>query len=174
LRGYKNTDDIPVQSGIWSEISYDGRSSGQVIDVIPAFNLLELLTKRIKSIELAREIWIEKYSLPILGSLKDKEKIATDFGYSVWELEKLNNRISFLKKEMSRIETSNLKAIENLMVKLHGADGVPKDLVPKGLYEGPLNHYLKGLKKRYTVEKSQVREMTDLQYYIWTLKNGKI
>ncbi len=106
LRGYKNNEEKSIQSGNWNEISFDGRDYKEVIDVLPAFNLLELLTKRIKTIELAREIWIQKYSVAILNNLEDRIKLATDYGYNLWEPEKINQRINFLKTEMSRVETS--------------------------------------------------------------------
>jgi hypothetical protein len=40
-------------------------------------------------------------------------------------------------------------------------------------YRASLNHYLLGLKSRYDGKKMRVREMNDLQYYVWILKNGK-
>jgi hypothetical protein len=42
-----------------------------------------------------------------------------------------------------------------------------------GHYRAALNFYLKGLKARYTNKKLQVREMNDLQYYVWILRHGK-
>jgi hypothetical protein len=39
-------------------------------------------------------------------------------------------------------------------------------------HEAALNNYLNYLKTRYSLKYSQIREMNDLQYYIWVLKQG--
>jgi hypothetical protein len=40
-------------------------------------------------------------------------------------------------------------------------------------YRKSLNHYLLSLKSRYDNKKMRVREMSDVQYYVWILRNGK-
>jgi hypothetical protein len=67
-----------------------------------------------------------------------------------------------------------LKSIENLMVKLEANGKILAKAPTDAAYKASLNHYLLGLKNRYSDKKMQVREMNDLQYYVWILKNGKL
>jgi predicted metalloprotease len=72
-----------------------------------------------------------------------------------------------------RVETTNLRSLENLLTKLEDkGEKVRRDL-SEDHYRSSLNHYLLGLKSRYDNKKMRVREMNDLQYYVWILRNGK-
>lgn len=173
LRGYTQTETFTVTENEWFEVADQGRSYHKMELVSAPLQLMELLTKRIKSHELAREIWIQKFTLPVLSSFADPRLLAIEHGYSLWG-EESKKRFEFLIEYTRRIETTNLKSIDNLLTKIE-ASGHPvvRELGPN-LYEFSLNHYLKGLKNRYTDRRMQVREMNDLQYYIWTLRNGKL
>ena len=135
--------------------------------------ILELLTKRIRSIELAREIWLEKYTIPYMIRLADSKGLAIEYGYKIWG-EEINKRIEFLQEYSRRIETTHLKSVENLMAKLEAAGKPIPKTTTDSPYKASLNHYLLGLKNRFGDKKMQVREMNDLQYYVWILKNGKL
>jgi hypothetical protein len=174
LRGYGEHLKDSTEESAWYEIEENGRSFSKIDDVSPTLQLLELMTKRIKSLELAREIWVSHFTLPILNMMEEPKKLAIEFGYTFWEEEILKKRQEFLIDYSRRSESSNLKSINNLLEKLAlNGEKVNRDL-SQDLYQFPLNYYLKGLKKRYTVLQTQVRQMSDLQYYVWTLKNGKL
>jgi hypothetical protein len=172
LRGYTLTDAVSLDEAQWVEIEPNGRAYHKLTSPPGYLQIVELMTSRIKSLELARELWIEKYSLPILKNLGDPKKVAVEFGYHVWG-EDLHRRIEFLTEYTRRIETTNLKSMENLLKKRedHG-DTIKRELSDE-IYRISLTHYLLGLKKRYHVKRMQVREMNDLQYYVWILRNGK-
>ena len=173
LRGYTNTDLIPLDELAWHSLDKSGRSYEKIEDVPVELQLIELLTARIKTIELAREYWFEKYTSNLLRLVleKDEKKIASDYGYLLWK-EDYAKRINFLLEYSRRMETTYLRALENLALKLENkgeAIGSPLD---QRFHKAALNEYLIYLKKRYSVNYTQVREMSDLQYYIWVLKRG--
>jgi hypothetical protein len=173
LRGYKIIEAIPLAELNWHEVDALGRSFDVLKNPPGELTVLELLTSRIKSLELAREWWLQKYSIDIYGSLSNPRKLAMDHGYSLWGEER-KQRLNYLVEYTRRIETTNLRSMENLLVKLEeNGKKVQRELSPL-YHQGALNYYLKGLKSRYSSKKTQVAEMGDLQYYVWILKNGKL
>lgn len=173
LRGFGELDKKLIENNDWYEISPDGREAHEISEANSTLNILELITKRIKTIELGRELWVQKYTSRIFSVISEKKKLAEWYGYSSWQEDDLNKRIDFLTTDTKRIETANLKSIENLTEKYQNDKNINEESEMK-FYHFSLNQYLMGLKKRFAVEKTQVREMSDLQYYLWTLKNGKI
>ena len=172
LRGYLTTEGTEIKTESWHEVEPKGRAFSALEDVPAPLQILELLTRRIKTIELAREIWVSKYAVPVMTALGDAEKLAISYGYNVWG-EELQKRFGFLLEYTRRIETTNLQAIDNLLAKLEGKnEGLVRDL-SEDLYRASLNNYLLGLKSRYDSKKMRVREFNDLQYYVWILRNGK-
>jgi hypothetical protein len=169
LRGYSQTDVSELTDPFWFEVAENGRNFSKAEDDLGYLEITELITKRIRTIEYARELWIEKYVAPILAQLGHKDKIAVQFGYKIWGDEG-QKRFDFMFEYMRRIETSNLKAIDILLDKneIHAKKGVGTEH-----FQSALNAYLLGLKKRYTDKRMQVREMTDLQYHVWVLRNGR-
>lgn len=172
LRGYTNTEENSLDNLNWHETLPDGRSFGLLAEVPGDLQILELLTRRIRTLELARELWFAKFTLPVLKDLNDSKKLATRQGYNLWG-EELEQRLSFLKEHSRRVETTHLKSQENLLARLEAAGEKQETELSSALYESALNHYALGLKERYNVKNLQVREMNNLQYYVWILKNGK-
>lgn len=171
LRGYTTYEAVPVTQESWYEVDKTGRL---FIPTEPngILQVLELLTKRIKTVELAREIWIRDFTLPLLSVLDNPQVVAQDFGYHVWGSEH-ERRLQFLVEYTRRIETTHIRSLENLVTKLEAkGEKITRVLTPEA-YEVSLNHYLLGLKSRYDNKKMKVREMNDLQYYVWILKHGK-
>lgn len=171
MRGYNVTEAITIGQNLWYEVDKSGRTFIPT-EVTGTLQVLELLTKRIKSIELAREIWIRDFTLPVVLSSQNAKLLAEEHGYHLWGNE-LNERLDFLVEYTRRIETTHIKSLENLVAKLESkGEKITKELTEES-YRVSLNHYLLGLKSRYDNKKMQVREMNDLQYYVWILKNGK-
>ena len=169
LRGYSQTELSEIGELKWYEVSENGRAFSHAEADLGYLEITELLTKRIKTFELAREIWLEKYTAPILASIEKKDEMAVKHGYKLWDQD-IAKRFDFLLEYVRRIETTNLKSIETLMSK----NGIE---VQKGVgtthFQAALNSYMFGLKQRYSNKRIQVREMSDLQYYVWILRNGK-
>lgn len=172
LRGYAMTEAFTVSDMSWYEVDQNGRNYSPMTNVPGTLQVLELITKRIKTIELAREIWVKDFTLPIMQSRNNATDLARDFGYTLWG-DEMSRRFDFLVEYTRRIETTNLRSIENLLVKLEASgEKIRRDLSDEQ-YQVSLNHYLLGLKSRYDKKKMRVRDMNDLQYYVWILKNGK-
>lgn len=173
LRGYTNTS-VPVENpDVWTEVEASGRSA-TISSPRGGLDVAELMTKRIQTIEFAREVWMEKYSLAILESIDRPKKLGIEYGYRLWLEADLRKRQVFLSEYTRRMETTNLRSVENLLTKLEAAGETPRRELSAHIYEKALNHYLLGLKTRYTQKKMRVREMHDLEYYVWLLRNGKI
>ncbi|HXH29806.1 MAG TPA: hypothetical protein VNJ01_03230 [Bacteriovoracaceae bacterium] len=173
LRGYSNTDSIPVSDPSWHEVDPLGRNHRISTSELGHLEVLSLLTARIKTLELARELWIEKYTLPVMKAHAVPERLAAEHGYRFWHTD-LYQRTQFLTEYTRRIETTQLKSVENLLAKIE-RDGTPVEReISAEAYQTCLNHYLFGLKTRYTNRQMRVREMNDLQYYVWILRNGKL
>ncbi len=173
LRGYSNTTVQVENPDAWTEVETSGRSS-MTAPPRGELDVAELLTKRIQTIEFAREMWMEKYSLSIFEDIDQPKKLGIDHGYRLWVDADVKKRQEFLTEYTRRMETTNLRSVENLLVKLEAAGEKPRRELSPHIYEKALNHYLLGLKTRYTQKKMRVREMHDLEYYVWLLRNGKI
>lgn len=173
LRGYVKTTTTLDKVDAWQEVEPNGRILG-VAAASGLIDVAELLTKRIQTIELAREMWIEKYTLPILADIDQQKRLGIEHGYRLWEEGDLKKRQEFLSEYTRRVETTNLRSVENYLVRLEEAGEAPRRELGADLYQKALNHYLLGLKTRYTQKKMRVREMNELEYYVWLLRNGKI
>jgi hypothetical protein len=172
LRGYLATESQPLSEQAWYEVGANGRNFSKVDQITGNLEITELITRRIKTFELAREVWIEKYTLPVIKFLGSAEQLAFHHGYYLWG-NNLSRRFEFLVEFMRRMETTNLNSIDNLLKKLesNGESNIVE--LDDRHYRSALNYYLMDIKNRYAASRTQVREMSDLQYYIWILRNGK-
>lgn len=172
LRGYLSSDLQEVQDSGWYEIPFNGRSFNQVSDPPATLQILDLLVKRIKTIELAREMWIDQFTINLTKNLTSPDILAVESGYTLLS-DEYEKRISFILEYSRRIETTNLKSIENLMLKLEKNGEFPRKELSEDYYSASINHYLLGLKYRLSNQRQRVRKLSDLEFYVWTLKNGK-
>src|SRR5690606_35611133 len=112
-----------------------------------------------------------KHGLSIVESFSSQEELAVKHGYKLWE-EKLNKRYDFLLEYTRRMETTNLRSIESLIAKTASKKSFEEK--EDKYVAAALEYYLLKLKSRYNNKEMQVREMSDLQYYVWILRHGKI
>ena len=172
LRGYAATEPLAVTEEAWFELEANGRSSVKADPLLGSLDVTELLTKRIKTLELAREFWFEKYTTPVVKSLEDPKQLAIKHGYTLWG-DELSRRLEFLGEYTRRMETTNLKSMDNLLKKSEANGEVVQKEISDSHYRAALEYYLLGLKSRYSNKRMQVREMNNLQYYVWILRHGK-
>lgn len=173
LRGYTSTEAYPLQELDWYSVETNGRSFERFENPPKELQLIELLSKRIKTIELAREIWIRDFTLPLIASLSDAKSLSIHHGYTLWDKDLLR-RQEFLSEYTRRIETTNLRSLENLLLKYEKNELPVIRELTESFYRAPLKDYLMSLKKRYSNQNIKVREMNDLQYYVWILKHAKL
>ena len=171
-RGYENTTVDDISSLAWIGMDSEGKNSQEEPEASPHLSILELVTKRITSIELAGEIWTEKYSLPILNTLDNETKLATDEGYRLWGND-LNQRFAFLHEYTRRVETTNLKSLNNLVQNLSAKGDWKQLVIDEKFYVKALETYVKSVKTKFNQKSEQRRMMNDLQFYAWILKNDK-
>jgi hypothetical protein len=110
--------------------------------------------------------------LPIVKSIEKPKELAIKHGYKLWN-EDFSSRYDFLVEYTRRMETTNLKSMDNLLKKIEGNGEYSQKEMGQEHYKTALNYYLNGLKNQYTNKSQQVREMNDLQYYVWILRHGK-
>jgi hypothetical protein len=175
LRGYTNTETHGMEEALWHEVAKEGREFNLIPEKkTPAeLQISSLLTERIKTMELAREIWMDKFSMPLQAHIGNPKDLATKGGYNLWG-EEIDRRLEFLKEYSRRTETTQLKSQENLYTRLREAGEFKEKELNEGHYRKAVHDYLWGLKNRYSSKNLQVREFNDLQYYVWILKNGKL
>jgi hypothetical protein len=172
LRGYTDHTDYLIDKTEWYEVQGNGRSYSQLVEIPYHLQITELITKRIKTIELARELWVKEFTIPMMKVADKAELLARNFGYHLWG-DEFTKRQQFLVEYTRRIETTNLRSLENLLTKLEDSGEMVKKDLADDHYKATLKHYLLGLKSRYDRKSLRVTEMNDLQYYVWILKNGK-
>ncbi len=121
MRGYDNKELSSVKEDEWVSIDEKGRNQVDV-DSISWLNMGEFITKRIPSLLLGREIFLNRYSAFAFRETYDPLKLAKEDGHRLWgkmstdatNAEKsksdLDERLEFLKEYFRRIETTNLLA----------------------------------------------------------------
>jgi hypothetical protein len=110
LRDSDKKEEIDV--GNWYEVSEDGSSLRQMeLNEEGHFYPGELLTRRISSIMIARELMLRMYSTFMFEELKDPQIFAELYGFRLWgRLNPIYNqdlfkRVEFLKKYTRREES---------------------------------------------------------------------
>lgn len=125
LRGYDNAENHILEKGKWWEVDEKGKAIEEDRD--PKLKFLgELVTKRIYSLLVERELLMQKYSRIFYLDKYDSKRLALEEGYRLWgnlkevgpRQEDLFLRVQFLKEYHRRIETSHLNVEERLTVKL--------------------------------------------------------
>jgi hypothetical protein len=121
FRGYDNKANEELTENKWYQVEERGRSISEYSNGDREFGMSEFITKRIPTILMAREILLEKESLPLFRIMKDAFALSF-FNYRFWndseELNEFAQRLSFLKEYTRREETTGLasasKVRENL------------------------------------------------------------
>lgn len=114
FRGFNNKEVSEVVPGVW----YKVHPKGESLDKIPQLENKrfwpgELLTQKITSILLARELLLRRYSTFMFEDLIDPQIFAEVHGYRLWGRmddvykEDLYRRLTFLEEYTRRIETNN-------------------------------------------------------------------
>lgn len=141
LRGYLNIDQSSVQTDQW----YVSRMPGKLLEEVEADrkqNINEIITKRIPSLYVARELMLERYS-KFLFEEESAKKLAQDYGYRLWTSEELEKRKDFLWQFTTRLETSNIAVAERYrkaVVEKYGI--VEKDIIRNEFFKTALARYI--------------------------------
>ncbi len=125
-RGFENKLTTKLDDDVWMEIEKNGRSL-KVYDLPQKFSFGELMSKRVTTLMIAREIFLKRYSRSLLKEL-DPISLASLFGYRQWgdfniDGKKMNSsemgqRLDFLVEYTRRLETFNILNANKLKKKL--------------------------------------------------------
>lgn len=169
LRGYNNYKSYQPEGKKWFSVDKKGEALAEAQQDIAALRVVESFLKRVPSIYIAREIWINEIFQFILAKETSEEKLAKIYGYRVWnvlESEEIEKRLLFVREYVRRVETTNLLSLKQLL-RHKKKEGFNKSYYEKSMQK----HYLK-LKERFNEDNIKVREMSNTHFYLWALKNG--
>lgn len=189
FRGYANLDHKDLSVGHWYEVDEKGKNIKEFEEGDKVFHLSELLTKRIPSFMIARELWLTKNSIPLLKPAIEKNALALGMGYRLWslsqneadkEMPELLKRIDFLKEYTRRVETTHLNVVEKLVAK-YKQEEKPKDnlsvieeiILPEDFYQKAFSAYTFNISNRYDPKMDEALELNRLGYHFWLMVNAK-
>jgi len=168
FRGYRNEKASELKLDQWYGIDSEGKTLSKVFDMDNKIKPINHFIKRIPSIHIAREIFLEKNSQFLFNDF-DKEKLAINYGYRLWDASKEHRpRLKFLISYVRRSETTNLRSMNKLFakdLKIHGFD--------KRYYMRSVTDSIAALKSLRDYNREVVKELTEAEYYLWTLKYGQ-
>ena len=169
-RGYKNTELQTPEWNDWYQVDVTGRVIEKKIIENNILNSSLSFFKRIPSILIAREIWLERMMSQILSFDWTEREFAEKFGYRLWNIAdplEGEKRLRFVREYIRRVETTNLESIAKLL-KTTDLKGFDKSYVIAAMKK----HYYT-LKNFYGIERSKIFRFSNIEYYLWILKNGR-
>ncbi len=154
LRGYSNLKEVEMADNQWYKVSLPAKRAEE-IEAITPLRINELLTKRIPTILVARELMIQRYSKEILDTNLTDRDLAEKFGYRLWRDLENDARMSFLVEFNRKLETSNLAVAKRFRQQVLEKSAI-KDAkaLRHDYYETAMNRYL------------QLGEINREKYYI--------
>lgn len=181
FRGFENQIIKELPDGTWMEIGKNGRVIGPYTKY-GKFAFGELLSKRITSIMIAREVYFQRYSKEIFET-NDPLEMAEKYGYKLWEELKLEDesekksdmkrRFEFLVEYTRRLETSNLLSANKLKRKLkERGDILPEFNYSDRFYRTALATYLNNVEMKAT-SNSDREVLNSTTKNLWKLINAK-
>lgn len=169
-RGYNNIDVFSPQWDQWYEVDAEGSIINTKLENTHLLNANLALLKRIPSLLLAREIWLDKFMKPMLSRNLEEREVAEKFGYRLWNVQQKNEkqkRINFIREYIRRIETTNIHSLIKLLSekKQIGFD--------RSYLKLAMEKHYKHLKKKYSEKQMKIFNFSDVDYYLWILKNAR-
>jgi hypothetical protein len=166
LRGYSNKTQKDLSAKQWYTVNKDGSSISES-DIGKKFASIDLFTKRIPTIHLARELMLKKRFTHLFKKTFTSKELIQKYGHRLWTDDETTRRLKFLKEYTRRIETTNLFSLK----KVFSLEKV--DTFNTEYYSLALNKQLNKLKTKYSKKRMIIPELNDIEYYIWTLKYAK-
>lgn len=170
-RGYVNSTEKDIEPDLWMRVDRNGRQCDILTFNVPQLLSSEIPYRRPTTILLAREIWLNQ-EIKLWSDLSSEEKLADNWGLKLWG-DDLAKRLDFLKSYSRRIETTNLRSVQKLTESLILSEEAVKALFDERYFTHSLEAYYKSVKERHSVSRDSVRDMSDLHYYGWILKNAR-
>ncbi len=170
-RGYANVEEKVIELDTWMRVDRDGRQCETLEFNVPQLLSSEIPYRRPNTILLARELWLDS-DISLWTDLQNEEKLADNWGLKLWK-EDLKVRLDFLKSYSRRLETTNLRSVQKITDSLILSEEAVKAVFDERYFTQSLEAYYRSLKTRHGFSQESVRDMTDLHYYGWLLKNAR-
>lgn len=150
-RGFNNTESFQLPPDEWIKMDITGRSYQFVADDVE-LNFSKMLTRRIPSLMIARELWLRLYGKPFYN-ISDPSQLAS-YGYRLWEYHDfsdpqhsdLSARIAFLREYTRRLETSQLTVQSHFIADQHESYLAEYKNYSFYFYDKAYSHYVRSLK----------------------------
>lgn len=170
LRGYETRPVAQVTYDKWMLVNPEGTDLVQMRAGQRHLNVAEAFLKRIPTIHLAREIFLDKYFNKFLDPELDANQLARDYGVRLWETSErpeMYLRETFLKEYIRRTETTNLASMAKIL------PSESQRIFDISYIEDAMKIHYNKLKDLYSKKYMAVREMTENEYYLWLIRNDK-
>lgn len=169
-RGYKNTMSTKLESDVLYEVDKNGSTITESFDFPKTFEVIKSQIARIPAVHLVRELWLLKYSKFLFSDFA-AVNLASIYAYRLWnkdtKRDELSLRKKFLTEYIRRVETTNLRSIEKIF------KNDPLIIFNNSYYSRSMRLHYNFIKNMYRPEYKIVREMSDTEYYLWTVRNAK-
>lgn len=170
-RGYVNYSSLKILLDQWMLVSEDGKRVGDINRVDPLLLASEIPFRRPTTLLLAREIFLKK-NKQLWEDIGNETRMGFVWGYFLWS-DELEKRKEFLLNHSRRIETTNLRSLKALTEVLEKNGDIVLSEFDERYFSRALEAYYKSIKTRRSFAKESVRDMSDLHYYGWVLKNAR-
>ena len=167
-RGYEVSGLDNIIFNQWYEVDAKGENIDTLSLAPRYFEASRSFLNRIPMIQLAREVFLEKYSLGLF-STKGTKSLARDYGYRLWDNSKrpeLFLREAYLKEYIRRTETTNLKSFEKLSEIL-----TPFEF-DRSYFQRAMNKHYKKIKDLHSLKNLKVRKLSHKKFYLWLLREN--
>lgn len=169
-RGYNNKNEFSPDPQKWYSVNKEGTEIVEDDGGSKSIDAIDGFSSRIPTIHLAREELLRTYSQKLLSAEISQKHMAKYFQYRLWDFEKkdeLSLRLSFIKEYIRRVETTNLRAIQQVFSEY------PIERINISYYGRAMQLHYKAIREQFSTENIAVREMTESEYYLWLLRHGK-
>lgn len=177
LRGFDNKELRVLNTDTWMVVDEKGRSLGLQEDTY-WLSMGEFITRRIPSIMLGRELFLQEYSAFAFDEKMTALSLALNHGYRLWSALDVEARLNYLKEYFRRVETSNLLNSSNFRQRLEkrgDVEGARGQIMEYG------NHFfIKALNRYYTFEDDPIiqeydhgsQDLNSTKKLLWKKMNG--
>ncbi len=171
LRGYQDDELKNIQEGAWYQVDPLGKNLEEKSDFNRLFAFGELVTRRIPTILLARELWLSAYSSHFFMQKEiDEETLAVDYGYRLWnetDKSELEERIKYLNRYVKRIETGNLRSLTKLKDRLVRSEEENIETFVDRFYEQSLARYVGQLSSGQSDLGEKAKKLNSTKHPFW-------
>ena len=168
LRGYETRSMKALETNKWLKVNIEGTELSESSKNIHHLHAARGFLRRIPTIQLAREIYLNQYFVDALDPVHDGNTLARDHGIRLWNEGKRPEmflRETYLREYIRRTETTNLKSLAKIYPE-ENLDVFDVSYIEDAMFK----HYTK-LKRFYSPAHMAVREMNQNEYYLWLLRN---